>query len=304
MLDETYAFRLQVRKAYNSRRFDELEKIAATVRAGKELTAIGSWKIVQFYDALTCRRGEPESMWELHQKIHHDWIAAKPDSITAHISYAEFLTEHAWHARGTEYANKVKKEGWELFESRLKAAHKMLKDSQTFPEKDPHWWATALTVALGQGWSKADYDALMAQAYAFEPKFWGYDTARAKSLLPRWHGEPGDWEAFAEKSKERPDGLGAETYARVVLSLHGYYDNIFQETKASWPSTKEGLAKMLEKYPRSVDLLHKTAVLACFADDRELAAQMFTRIGKNYLRSAWRSPKQFLKFKAWAESGR
>lgn len=301
--EEIQAANLKTRQAYNNRRFDELEKEAAELRAKKEVFGNGSWKIVQFYEALACSNDEPESMWQLHDRIHQEWIAAQPDSITARVAYAEFLTEYAWRARGGGYVDTVKEEGWKLFGERLAAARKTLEVARGLPEKDPHWWLTALTVALGQGWDAGQYEVLLAEAHAFEPKFWGYDIARAYSLLPRWHGEPGDWEKFADAAAARPEGLGAEGYARIVMRQRSFYANVFRDSAAKWPPTREGLTVLLEKYPASLGLLSEAAMLATMAEDRALAKELFDRIGDRYLPSTWRKPERFTHFRNWAETG-
>src|SRR5438874_7514545 len=253
--EEIYAFRLKMRALYNNRRFAELEPVAAENRQTKAVFGNGSWRIAQFYESFACRREEPESMWQLHDRIHQDWIAQFPRSITARIAYADFFTDYAWHARGTAFADKVTEEGWRLFAERIGLAQKTLAESPGLPQKDPVWWRVALQVALGQHWPKNDYDRLVEKAKASEPKFWRYDIARAKSLLPRWYGDAGDWEDYAEQAAARPDGLGDEIYARIVMSLRGYYDNIFHETRASWPKVRQGLLVMRKKYPRSRSML-------------------------------------------------
>ncbi len=91
--DEIYKFRIDTRQAYNNRRFDELEKIAAPLRASQALFRDGSWKIAQFYQSLECRADEPEDMWQLHEQIHRDWTAAKPESLTARLAATNMPTK-------------------------------------------------------------------------------------------------------------------------------------------------------------------------------------------------------------------
>jgi len=242
-------------------------------------------------------------MWQLHDRIHQDWIAQFPTSITARIAYADFLREYAWHARGTDFADKVTEEGWRLFGERLESARKALAEARELTEKDSFWWEVALGVARGQQLPKNAYDQLLEEAKAIEPKFWGYDIARASSLLPRWYGEPGDWEAYADQAAARPDGLGAEIYARIVMALSGYYDNVFRETNASWPQVREGLIAMRQKYPRSFELLNHTALLSTLGGDRELAKETFAKLGDSYLPSVWGKPERFVRSRKWAETG-
>jgi hypothetical protein len=287
-----------VRQLYNASRFDELEKIAASVR--REKFGNGSWKIVRYYDSLECRPSEHESMWQLHDRIHRDWIAKKPDSITARLAYADFFVSYAWHARGHGFSGSVTDEGWKLFHERLASAQKVLDEARLLKEKDPYFGLIALCVALGEGPSKAQYDVLVNEAHAAEPKFWGYFTSRAYSLMPRWHGEPGDWEAFAMKAANLPDGLGAELYARIVLNLLDYYGDIFVESEASWPKTREGLNLMMERYPDSLEIANEAAMLAVMARDRDMARQIFTRINGACVVSVWHGSERFLGAQKWA----
>ncbi len=75
-------------------------------------------------------------MWQVHDRIHQEWIAQFPASITARVAYADFLREYAWHARGTDLADKVTEEGWRLFGERLESARKMLAEARELTEKE------------------------------------------------------------------------------------------------------------------------------------------------------------------------
>jgi hypothetical protein len=303
VLEEINAFRQQTRQKYNTRQFAELEKLATELRQTKPVFGNGSWKIVQFYDSFECSGKELENMWQLHDRIHQDWIAQFPQSVTAQIAYAAFFKDYGWHARGHAYADKVTTDGARLFDDRLQSAFGMLEPAGKSPEKDQYWYLTAFQIALGQGWTKYRYEQLLEEAKKFEPKFWGYDVARAHSLLPRWYGEPGDWEEYAEHAAARPDGLGAEVYARIVMAEHGYYDNVFRETKASWPKVREGLLALRQKYDHSFEILNLTAKLAALAGDRALAKETFDKLGDTYLAVDWKKPDVFLRSRKWAETG-
>lgn len=300
--EEIWQFRLKTRALYNASRFDELEALAAQLRTERGRFGNGSWKIVQFYESLGCRSDKPESMWQLHARIHENWDTAKPRSITAHVAHADFLTEYAWHARGTDFADKVTKEGWRLFGERMGKAKELLDKSAEFEPKCPVWWRVRMTVARGQGWSWDDYERLFQDAKTFEPAFWGYDVAKATYLLPRWHGQPGEWEYALSLEIDRPKGLGAETYARVVNALHGYYKNVFRESNASWPSTREGFELMRQRYPDSLAIVSGYCRLACIAEDRVLARKLFDELGGRMVGDIWGDQKKFQNYRNWAYS--
>ena len=69
---DIWEFRLKTRSLYNASKFDELEALAAQIRADRTRFGNGSWKISQFYESLACRSDEPESMWLLHARIHEN----------------------------------------------------------------------------------------------------------------------------------------------------------------------------------------------------------------------------------------
>ena len=301
ILEEIRTFRHNVRLLYNDSNFDELEKIAAELHSTKARFKNGVWKIERFYDSLACAEDEPESMWQLHDQIHRNWIAKKPGSVTARVAHADFYCSYAWRARGTEYAERVTPEGWKLFNERLATAQTIINGARKMKERDPYLGMVALTVALGKGPDKAEYDAIVEESHTGEPTFWRYDTKRAFSLLPRWHGSPGEWEAFALKAAARPDGLGAEVYVRIVLNLMNSYGNIFEESDASWPKTREGLELMLKRYPESLEVANQAALLAYLAKDRDMAKAMFARLNGAGVISAWRGPEQFLGAQKWAQ---
>jgi hypothetical protein len=303
--DKIAAYRKQMAEHFYAQKFDVLEKEAAAVRASKELFGNGSWKIVQFYDSFQRDRKEAQGVWNVTEDTLKAWLKAFPDSVTARIAYADFLVGYAWQARGSGYTNTVTDEGWKLMDERLSKAHKTLVEASKLPEKDPVLYQVALRVALGKGPDEADYDRLLEEARALEPTFWGYDVSRAYSLLPRWHGNEGDWEAFAARAAERPEGPGKEVYARIVIYLEGFHKNIFTESRASWPKTKESLDILHKNYPESVEILSYAALLATYAKDNKAAKAYFDELGDRYLenRDIWPSKESFIHYRKWARTG-
>ncbi|HEX7261414.1 MAG TPA: hypothetical protein VF258_06330 [Luteolibacter sp.] len=290
------------RSLYNNRKYAELEALADDLRSSKAKFRAGTWKIAHFYAAQDCRDEEPESMWRLHEQIHKEWEAKFPKSITARVSHARFMVDYAWQARGSDYADKVTEEGWRLFRERLAQARALLDESKSLAPC-PMWWNTRLKVALGQNEKPAAYEALFQEAKKSEPQFFPFDLSRAYYLLPRWHGEPGDWEAAAEKEIERQDGLGFEGYARVVTEQARFYDNVFKQSKASWSKTKKGFDEMHIRYPDSKEILNTYCRMAYFAGDRVQAKKLFGEIGNDKVDGAWRKKgDEFGRARAWALS--
>ncbi len=285
-------------------KFSDLEGIARDLRERKAVFDNGSWQIYQFYTGLECEDNSPAQLWKEHFQLHQRWVTEQPESITAQVAMADFLVNYAWEARGNGFANEISAAGRELFVERLAAAHKVLEEASKLKERDPYWWLVASKVALGQGWHPDEFSALINQGLEFAPKFWALDVKRAYSLMPRWYGQKGDWEKYALETSERPDGLGAEVYTRIVIDQLTFYDNIFRDTKASWPKVRQGLELMRQRYPKSPEPINYTALLATAAMDRELAKQMFTEMGDNYVPSIWKKPERLTHYRHWAFTGK
>jgi hypothetical protein len=296
-------YRGDTRQDYNKRRFDELEKNANQVRSGKERMGDGDWRIFHFYQSLQCREDEPESMWKLHDEIHKEWEKRFPESITARVARADFLAEYAWHARTDKFADEVTEQGWRLFRERLAEARTVLDGAKTLSPGCPMWWQVYQRVALGQGWPREDYDALFKEAKAFEPEFHLYDVSRAHFLLPRWHGEEGEWAKVAEAQIPIQGATGYEIYARVVWEMSTYNEDVFGESNASWRKVRKGFEELTARHPDSIELLNRYCRMACFADDRTLARKLFERIGANKAPGCWRK-NEFQKAKDWAMTGK
>ena len=293
-------YRLAVRRDFEARNFEALEKHAAEARAGNAAFANGTWKLQHFYTTIAPRAEDPESTWQLRQKIHREWREKFPDSVTARVAHADFLVKYGWHARGTGYSNEVTEEAWALLAKRLAEARTILEAAKNLPVKCPVLWEVLMEVAIGQSWSKAEFAKLFEEAKAIEPRYYPQDFVQARFLMVRSHGEAGDWEAAAEKEIDRPNGLGLEGYARVVSDQRGYYDDVFTETKASWPKTREGFDLLRKRYPDSAEILNTYCRLACIAGEKAHAKKLFDKIGDGIVTYCWGERKRFFQLRRWA----
>lgn len=299
---ELGTFYRDIRLRYNERQFDELEIIAQGIRDQNLKFSNGEWKIEHFYGTFTCRDDEPESMWQLHDQIHKEWIAKFPDSATAKIAHARFMMEYAWHARGDDYADKVDEKNLTLFKDRLAKANRILDGCSKQRSDCPMWSLTRMKVALGLQAELQEFDKLFRQAKADEPNFSPNDILRAYYLLPRWYGSEGEWEKAALNEIFLEDGGGVETYAKVIMAQKRFYENIFDETEADWEKAKSGFQKMLLSDPDSRINLNVYCLLACLAGDQTTAHELFEKIGDTPVPTVWRVGKinTFEDAKQWA----
>jgi len=300
-----------------ARRYDELDARARELRTSKARFGNGLWKLPYFYMAFDSL-GSSESWYpvafdgqnpdwnEVFSRLK-EWREAKPWSVTARIALAEAWIAYAWEARGTSYAHKVNEQQWALFRERLSESAAALEGAKGLEEKCPEWWSAAMRLALGQGWDKARYRALLEEAVAFEPEYNSFYTSQAYYLLPRWYGEPGEWQREAARWLERfGSPRGEEIYAMIVWNFRdaGMADELIEEKEIDWALTKRSFLVLRQKYPDSFEIESLFAVLSRHARDRAQARPLMESIGNRMDRGVWRSERQFRSARKWALSKR
>jgi len=283
-------------------RFDRLDQIADSLRASRELWPDDSWTLRRFYrEAFFGEESWSAEDWKPVMHQLRVWRETRPRSITAPVALAYGLVGWAWNARGTGVGASVSREGRRLMRERIDEARMVLMAARRLPAVCPEWYGAEQSVALGQGWERDEYDKLFAEAVAAHPGYAGYYTAKAYFLLPRWYGKPGEWEVFAtEAASALPDSLGARIYAHIVWGQCAYYGNIFEETAASWPRTRDGFERMRAAFPGSLEILSREAFFACCAADREAAKPLFEAIGDRVDVAVWKNARLFLRARDWA----
>jgi hypothetical protein len=286
--------------------FDALENEAQRLRQSKESFFHGSWALTSFYlGVANIEYSTPDAQCiEFINKIKA-WMAAKPDSVTARVALAHALTDYAWKARGTGWADTVTESGAKAMEDRLAQAQEVLQEAKKLPQKCPGWWDTAQRVALGQGMDKATYMALVDEATAFEPTYMDFYSNAVLFLQPRWYGESGEAEQFMEKEADKRKGDEADVfYARCVwlLNLRRLDPNLFDaHPQLSWPRTAKGFETLLKRYPDSLSVLSEFARLSVRAHDKARAKPLFMQVGPKMDSRVWFDEADtFEKARQWA----
>lgn len=281
-------FRTAVNGLFKREEFDTLETLAEELRQSRERLYDGSWLSEAFLNSFGLDPTSSSKRYgEVEQKIAN-WERAKPSSIAVPLVKAGFYVDRAWKWRGAGYADSVTPEGWKNFKQDLAVAEEILKShpaSKTFPE----YFALMQTVALGQSWSRDQYERLFLEAVNTEPDYYTFYCRKAQYLLPRWHGRKGEWEDFAETERQRhgAGGAGDALYARIILSKRRYYKDIFRESEASWEVVASGMEYLCRQYPESRYLKSLYAHLAWKVGDRVRLAKLLPQIKSDPDMTVW-----------------
>jgi hypothetical protein len=265
-----------VRTLLLEKKFDELERIAQQVRADVSGTVVGKKpeNLNVFYRELnSLRKPNSEANWKKRLALFQEWVKSKPDSTTAKIALADVIQSYAWKSRGGGYAESVSDDAWKGFEERLVQAQKVL-DQVT--EKPPEWYSIAQTNGLGQSWEKKRYDALVDECQKKYPIYDKVIFEKFHWLQPRWHGKPGDAEAYLEaEAAKRSKQDGDMLYARTAGEEDRQIGSILYETKLKWPRIKDGFIALRKAFPNDLVLRGQMTILALQANDKAAAATSF-----------------------------
>jgi uncharacterized protein DUF4034 len=283
-------------------KFDELDARAAELRALKDSYPDGYRKLGVFCSGLDVPDEASEARYTARLAQLRAWVEAKPKSMSAHVCLARALTSYAWKARGSGYADTVSQQGWRLFRQRLADSHQVLLTAKDLPPC-PLWFSSMQTVALGEGWPRAVYEAHFEAAIKHDPDYMPFYYLKAQHLLPRWYGGEGEWEDFIEAEAKRRGGEEGDLfYARMVWNKHSarLFGNIFKEAGLSWSRTKRGFQELRKRYPDSLAVQSEFCYLSGLAGDHRAMQTLFLEIGGKVDETVWLDKKRFLQDRKWA----
>ncbi len=273
---------------FKEKKYADLEALAARLRA--EPTAITERMppLDLFYRSFEIERNASDKAWLRRKAALEAWLAAVPESVVARVALADWWTGYAWKARGSGWASTVTEEGRRLMLERLAEAARVLEEAPEQKVNDPAFYNQWITIALGQGWKPAqtrrsfNYGTTANKTY--HPLYRNFTYW----LAPRWHGEAGDWQAFAaEMAATFPQKEGDWLYLQLVGSRVDDFEktNIIEEGGLDMERVNRAIATALAE-PKSLPdewTRNVACYLAAKKGDHPAAAQLFLEIeGESY----------------------
>lgn len=288
------------------RDYKALDSMAARLRRDPRIFAQGDWPIIFFFDAVADLPDEAtEADWQNRMEALREWFESDPACVTPRVAMARGLINYGWAARGSGFASSVPQDGWRLFRERITEAGRILRAAESLGQVCPVYYSTRLRVALVDGSSREQYDELFNEGIAAFPTFAPFYLVKANYLLPRWHGERGEWERFASSSADAVGGeAGDMLYAQIVWSIHKLqiFDNIFRESAVEWQRLQRGFEGLCRAYPSSISAPSEYCYLTTFTREagRTLTRTLMSRLGDRIDLSVWHSSERWTIGRAWA----
>jgi hypothetical protein len=307
-MEERATVTASTQEAFLQGRFSELNEVSRAYRTDKSRTSSGLWKLTLFYVGISTAmqkelngKEQEAGFRELEAKTAQ-WAKAYPTSPAAHITHSMLLISHAWAYRGGGYASTVKPESWAPFRRYIAMARDNLEKHKAVASIDPRWYEAMLTIARAESWGREQFDSLLNEALNREPLFYQTYFLALEYLLPKWHGDRRDIEAFAQNAAKRTfKSEGRGLYARIYwfASQTQYENDLFSDSLAQWSRMKKGFDDVVAKYPDAWNL-NNYAKFACLAHDKPTARALLKRIESDVVAAAWPAVAQLEYCKEWS----
>ena len=160
------------------------------------------------------------------------------------------------------------------------------------------------TVALAQGWDKQQARELFDRAASFAPSYYHFYREYANFLLPKWYGEDGEMQSFAEEASSKlPEPNASMTYFEVASLLACQCDPARNSLEGlSWPRIKSGYENLERLYGTSKLKANRFAYISYLAKDRTAAQKPFTQLGDDWEAAVWGTVGNYQIARKWAFS--
>lgn len=292
----------KLRQWLADRQFVELDGFTDDLRRSRGKYRDGQSRLMYALAVLQQMKKEELNDKGYQEKLQllNDWLAARPDSVTARLLLAKIWIGYGWLARGSGYANTVTPEGWRLLEERVLKSKAILDDLQKSSTKlGADYYCTRLL--LGRGLGEAPDRKWVDTVLKDDPGNLEITNEMAQSLLPRWFGAPGELEEFADDVVERTkDQVGDLQYTcifDVAVSYHGL--DVFNHFHLDWDKFRKGLVDRERLYPDVASFAPWAARTAQLQGDYDTAIQYAAKIESDDVNLAyWGNDKwQYLEWK-------
>lgn len=290
--------------AFNNSDFAALEEQSREFRAHKSRTPSGVWKLTFFYAGITVAVNKLlDTQGKLSGPISQ-WEEQYPQSPSAHITRSIVLIARAWRIRGNKAASHVGQSDWKPFLQGIADARRNLENYKDVSSSDPEWYEQMLVIARAEDWERVKFDATLDEGLSKEPFFYGTYFSALAYLLPKWHGDIDEIDRFISDAVERTskqEGRGMYTRIYWDASQTEFNDDLFENSKASWPLMKAGFNDIVATYP-SYWNLNSFAKFACLAGDKPKTKELTTRLAGHIEHEAWSTDVNAAECASWANS--
>ena len=266
------------RQVLTDRRFSRLEAIADELRRTNAKYCDGRSRLWRSYGGLAefLNHTETEAGYQERIALLEDWIKEIPKTVTGRTSLSRAWFNYAYFARGGNFATETEEANLRKFSGRCQRGSELLDESDKIsPTPDIGYYRMRIELSKGLG-TKPDRNLAYAML-KIDPLSREAVAGMTMSLLPRWYGEPGELEQFADEivRRTKESGGGEFLYAIIGSIVEEFeWDLTFYSHHLEWPRLKQGFRDLERLYSQAREHLEAYFRLAVFANDFEVARKI------------------------------
>lgn len=212
------------------------------------------------------------------------WRNAEAELLMPRLALCEHHYDQAWNARGDGFASTLSEEEVAEFQKQLDLASHQF---DGFVPVDPtaEYFRMKLRLMNSTGATREEFDVLIGDVLKFCPTNLDVHCVAAWYLMPRWHGEPGDIAAYAERIISVVGEQDGKSILLAILEdqMRYYFTaELFEITGFEYMKLKEVLEQQMAKAEMAQEesdrLLGLYAGIARRAEDMQAVESAVARV--------------------------
>lgn len=274
--------------------FSGLEAMFAEGRRAGRVLMDGGPILSLYYDSIVSYFSADEKPVEEAGGFYKKWAAAHGDSPVPLTLLGAWHIGRAWDSRGGGWGEEVTPEGRAGFEKELERAEGVLLRATKLSTRDAELYAQLITVGMGKSYPTRKVREMFEEGFDIDPGYLPLYSRFMTYLLPRWHGGPGELEAFAAEMADRIGGdRGAAMYARIAYMTRAYVgaEELHGDHEFEWARVSRGYAALHRLHPECPKFYAQEVEMAHAIGDQKTVSRAATALGPMwthyYLRDRW-----------------
>ena len=268
--------------------FDDLISFANGLRNGKSDRNAQARQddLDIFYD---CLRMHLVGSSPARNKTITDWFLANKSDPTAQITTAMYSISSIAREQIAVYFGRNERSEVRIDKKGLEGIATALAHYKDVASTDAYYHRLVLEVALFRGVNREEFLQLYNEAVEKFPGRSEYPIIASQYFHPRWYGEPGELQSFAETvAKQATNDRMARQYALIQWKAAElqYGLTLFKHLPLNWAYLEPSIHAVLAQQPHNIDM-NKMGFLSCLAGDRALTGQIMNRPGFESFSALW-----------------
>ena len=262
-------YRDKVNALFKAKDYGGIETLAAELQKSNAGDLLSHPFLQTLFDVISDPTDNPKARLDALE----DWQKSKPQSALPRLAIINYWVSMAYRERGGGSASTISPEMSAKIDSTLENATQGIADLPASAHDSPILYVVLQNWVKLSGAGRPFLDAVFAEGSAQFPNYLPIYLERTTNLLPRWFGQPGEWEAMAKKRADQIGGTAGDVfYALIFIDAYSYVNTMKDEPVPDKPINMarfwRGLATLRAKYPDSATL--RTAQLYISDDQASL----------------------------------